>query len=395
MKYFRFIRLIISFFAVFSVNVPRCQTSITYADSNEIARNSLIRMIDTSTGISYKYGNDKRSFNYVDFSTLVELRTQIPLNYSVEDYVIQGNDVYFCGYNASTNRAFIGHTMVNSIMNGIGAYRLIDIGTTNGGAILYNLYKCDIFSVYDCTYFVAVGATNNGRCVIEMRNINSTYSIQGAIDTSKTEVYSDIAVTDNHIVAAGHDASSHQVLRLFSKPYVPNVSLFATSIGMNIATYNSYYTPSFASGTLMSNISNDVFVTVSFGFGNSNPDIIFSAYDCGSGLLTSLSRMMIPYNYKCMNNFYDLVYKRESESLYLSVTDCFYALLYEVNYSQSFSYICTKYDLNANCFTRLDRNPEVMPLAMSSFFNPSTEHQYHRMYNNSLPNNCMHQSNVS
>ena len=95
MKYFRFIRLIISFFAVFSVNVPRCQTSITYADSNEIARNSLIRMIDTSTGISYKYGNDKRSFNYVDFSTLVELRTQIPLNYSVEDYVIQGNDVYF------------------------------------------------------------------------------------------------------------------------------------------------------------------------------------------------------------------------------------------------------------------------------------------------------------
>ena len=90
----------------------------------DMSKEPIIRLLRNDICIEYKYDGTSKTFNYVDFTNMSEIRTTIPNNYRIQvnDFEIYNNDiVFFCGsMNTGTPSGCIGWFRVADLRSGTG-----------------------------------------------------------------------------------------------------------------------------------------------------------------------------------------------------------------------------------------------------------------------------------
>ena len=177
----------------------------------------------------------------------VELKDKI-----ITDFEILNDTVFFCGYDST--RAFVGSFDIAKMFAGTDHFTILYSG------YFKRAYKIAVFRGTSCTQLAVIGySASRGYGISDFHWIPSV-SIQefNYSESSLTEVFEDVDVTDNYVVAVenkGYPHGSHY-MRVFDKYYSP--SFLSSPIGWDIyGIHTSNY-----SRNLVTHITGDYFAVV-------------------------------------------------------------------------------------------------------------------------------------
>lgn len=193
--------VLLSFFAE-----GRAQTSVVaHVDMPFEVKSSIIREYTYPTTISYLESIENGYFVYAD-STLSA--TYIPLNpkYSVNDFVINYDTVWFCG-KTSGDVGFVGFLDINDFFFGSNNYYIISNYLPTANSSINDLTK--LVSYIDNSnirHIVAIGTTELGQyCVVNMthRTTPTWHYETGEVPAASPETMVAIQITDDNVFTGG------------------------------------------------------------------------------------------------------------------------------------------------------------------------------------------------
>lgn len=217
-----------------TMNVNSTQGIITKTITREIVAGRAIIYYETAAG---------HYFAYCDGSTSAVTSVPININYSVNDFVISNDSVFFCGIFNST-QGFFGHFDIQDFF-----YNTFESFYTTGAFNCSSTYTIKSFDKM-VTYIesgqrmlAAVGQDYYGSTVvIEVRYTFNAASIgyNVGLITNVNEVIYDIALTDNYVITAGF-ANISGVGDVPSVRVYERASMFQGSGSQDTITYFSKY----------------------------------------------------------------------------------------------------------------------------------------------------------
>lgn len=170
-----------------------------------IVTKTIVRETVSARAIIYYETAAGHYFAYCDGSTSAVTSVPININYSVNDFVISNDSVFFCG-NTNASQGFFGHFDIQDFFYNTHTFYTASPFNSTFFSTIKSFDKMVTYTESGIRMLAAVGHDiNDLTVVIEVRYTLNTPSIGynvGSISNSNEEIY-DIALTDNYVVTAG------------------------------------------------------------------------------------------------------------------------------------------------------------------------------------------------
>lgn len=166
-------------------------------------------------------------FSFISLrETTGDIKFKLIYNCKINDFVISNDTVFFCGHSPS-GKGVIGFLDINDFFYNNGGYHIQDIFNMVDGYYAADLKKLvTYFDYHNVRHVFAIGytshddyPTDNFGCVVDLINADDDYAIYLSAYVFKTDsnLFQDIALTDNHIVTSGFDFSGYLNARVFKR----------------------------------------------------------------------------------------------------------------------------------------------------------------------------------
>lgn len=217
--------VIISILILFFTNQSSiyCQSSKkAYDYVSTTASKAIIKEYNYPYTISYIETIDNKYFTYTDIdNTHVITYKTVDNNYTINDFVIRNDSIFFCGQKTS-GKGIIGFFNIYDFFWGSGTYELYDDFYAQSTITSFSKIVSYI-STISPVHIICIGETEQGMsCITDMHyDISSTswkYKSGDFIDDAN-ESFKDITLTDKYVVTAGYltDNPKHMTIRRFKR----------------------------------------------------------------------------------------------------------------------------------------------------------------------------------
>lgn len=193
------------------------------------SNNSIIRNYDSKIDIVYCDNNDSSSFMHIDHSTNNVICVKMPDDLIVNDFEIDGRELYFCGN--KQGYGFVGMFEINDFFFGTRTMQYhhmnTGIGTGQTPDYITDFKRLD-FAYYDtAVHLLMIGEGYHGDsgktmhdCIMDMWFFTSNaLAFEYTIEDTGYLSYDDVAVTDHYIVVSAHSIAAYDPLAHFLLPY--------------------------------------------------------------------------------------------------------------------------------------------------------------------------------
>ena len=198
------------------------QNSLILKTQDLPRKNSLIRTWNTDYSIGYSdYGGGQGYFFLENIANRYMYVAPLRGDVMVNDFCVYNDSVYFCGTNTSTNVGVVGHFDINSVFYGTGwiDYGEISYLTMSTSKVL-RFTRMDVFEYAGHVHWAMVGELEIPghpitTTLCDVYNIGIGGWIVNLYDgmTSLGDmVYTDIAATDEWVVATSKKRSSNEYM---------------------------------------------------------------------------------------------------------------------------------------------------------------------------------------
>ena len=265
------------------------QTSVTVLSPHMInpAKKSLVREYQTAYPATVACYNSDSTVTFVYRDNNVQVREKTLEDYWVNDMVIVGEELYFCGRDINRKRGIIGGFNINAFFFGSGQVSILpDLYAGNDASKVLNLTRMAEFS-WDLSNFriACIGYCGEDNktypCLIDFNAdfIAPAYT-GGYVDDTK-ESFTDIKVVRGpymqyYLVTAGFDFTYGRYINI--RAYGPN-SVFSPSGIQDMCHIYCIDTaearPWLDDAVLLTRVADDRFVTVSYRYAPKVRDDIF------------------------------------------------------------------------------------------------------------------------
>ena len=222
--------------------------------------NSIVRKVDNTNRLVYNEGYLHPSFMMFTDASSSTQDLYLPDSYSVSDFKVEGETVYFCG-KTNTGKAIMGYFSLTNF-----PYTSVYFYTHDCYAEFNKMESYTIYSASSSEYHIVMSARKSSG---EWNMVDSYeipynrwlfYSYVTDSDSISGHKFTDIAVTNNYVLATSIKTGTHNAskpyLWYFEKPTVLNSHMFSVRVQRRLF---QYFQPSWI---LVEQIENNRFVTV-------------------------------------------------------------------------------------------------------------------------------------
>ena len=148
----------------------------------------------------------------------------LPRGYTVTDFRVLHDTVFFCGVNNNTNRGIVGLFGINAVFSGTGSLHLVELNPLSLDPYVINTRRMDVFTFSGVTHIAFVGdveSTASGSSQVSS-TVGDAYwdgtdwHYDYYLNPSADLTYTDIAASSDYImVSARKNSSSALVVQVF------------------------------------------------------------------------------------------------------------------------------------------------------------------------------------
>ena len=260
--------------------VVQAQAGLKSSQFGSAIQKTIIRESASPRSISYVETATGHYFAFSDGSANPMTLNNIVTTFSVNDFYISDDTVFFCGSNTA-NRAFLGHFEINDFFFGTHSYSYtaFNFFSADNITLIITFDKMVAFEENGVRKLAVIGYDQNPEPLVTevLYNVGTgtvTYTV-GQLSGSTEELY-DIALTDHYVVTAGFRHFPNLIARPSIRVY-DRSSMFQAGGPQNTVNCLSKYgsqTVSFDPTQLvMSHLQGDTFAVATYWrHNNSNND---------------------------------------------------------------------------------------------------------------------------
>ena len=241
----------------------------------------------------------------------------IASNLYVNDFVIVGDTVFFCGRNANGDIGFFGHFLIQDFFLNTHGYTVTDFTFLTSQGQVRSFDKMVTYLESGVRIFAAIGHSTTGNYVVAELNFEPnvpTYQYNiGELTTSSNESILDIALTNSYVITAGFE-NAYSTDRLLCVRVYERSSLFTNNGPQDVANYiypaslpSTYFE---GNQLVITNLLHDEFAVAAYWtFQNSSTTLgtYVGIYEIGSNYsLTSLGSIRIDQSPNYLNGGWTL-----------------------------------------------------------------------------------------
>lgn len=339
MKNTFFYQFLILAILVLANTAPVNSQNIIY-DGNHGGETSIIRNYTNGVDIVYTTSAGVYDrFHYIDRNTLSSQIIDISEPFAVQDFVIKGDTLFFCGIyflnsSKSSSLPVYGYFNINDVFFSGGTIRYWTFSGSNSTGAVVSLTKMDVTKTsYGDIHLMMLGfglyfdgnnyQSNLSAIVDVCINALGNHKAYFHVDTTHHFIFDDVTFTDNHVIVTAHEYAG-----LVSTSYNIFYYGYPTSVGNNIFSntntvvpFNAFPNrihdnlpaplPHSSHDVLVANMTGGKFATLCYK-SDATPYIILSTYQTSPDI-QPIQRFIIPK----FPSYKQLIYNSKQQTFYV------------------------------------------------------------------------------
>ena len=300
----------------------RSQTQEIYTVQSENSVNrTIVRCYGNSYSITYIETESRHYFCLLNHSVSNPSTAEMAIEptYSVNDFVVWNDSVFFCGDDAGTGSAFVGAFYIPAFFTANGQYDIQLVSDSYPdyyATTLTSMTVCSAKGSTTETHVLCIGESSGGlSCLVDVYADKSKcgWSIMMRETSSTTEEWKDIVTTKNYVVVVGYVTAAPY--RYICMRQLDRAALSTNSLFDILVTYGgtSTYTWNWQDLLAATEESTDYIYTAAYYWDNlsSHPEgIQIAKYDVFA-MSSAITNSMISFNNWKISNMSSLSKLRE------------------------------------------------------------------------------------